>query len=231
MNPSAPVSTADLARWPLFTTLDEQQLGELLEHHHLLRLRPDQTFVFDQEEAQGLMQLRSGMAKVRSFSSDGEEVVMSLLGPGDVFGELAMLCGGRRTADVVSLTDCEVLKLRASSFHNLLRREPMLGIALATLISRRHLQLNQKFILRGADTTTRLLAALLDLALHTALDAGPTAVIPSLPVRELASLSGMARETASRTLSKLRDRGTVADVEGGGLRIANLEPLRRRDLL
>lgn len=231
MTPSDPVSTADLARSPLFETLDENHLAELLQQHHLVRLPKDQIFVFDQEEAEGLMQMRSGMAKVRWIAPDGEEVVMSLLGPGDVFGELAMLCGGRRTADVVSLTDCEVLKLRASAIRRLLRREPMLGIALATVIARRHLQLNQKFILRGADATTRLLAALLDLALHTAVDAGPTAVIPSLSVRELASLSGMARETASRTLSKLRQRGTVADVEGGGLRIVNLEPLSHRNLL
>lgn len=231
MTPPGPVRTADLATSPLFASLDENHLEELLQHHHLLRVRQEQSIVFDHEEAEGLMQIRSGIAKVRWLSPDGEEVVMSLLGPGDVFGELAMLCGGHRTADVVSLTDCEIVKLRASLFRKLLMREPLLGMALATVIARRHLQLNRRFMLRGADATTRLLAALLDLALHSGVDAGPTAVIPPLPVRELATLSGMARETASRTLSKLRERGTVAEVEGGGLRIADLEPLRRRVLL
>lgn len=231
MNPSNSVSTTDLARSPLFATLDEQHLVELLKEHRLVRLQPNQTFVFDQEEAEGLMQMRSGMAKVRCFSRDGEEVVLSLLGAGDVFGELAMLCGGRRTADVVSLTDCEVLKLSRSSIHRLLHREPLLGIALATVLSRRQLQLGHRYALRWADATTRLLATLLDLALHTDVDAPPTAVIPPLTVGELANLSGMARETASRTLSKLRQRGTVEAVEGGGLKIADLESLQRRDLL
>jgi CRP-like cAMP-binding protein len=226
-----PATTADLSRSPLFADLGEEQLQGLLDQHHLVTLEPDQIVVFDQEEAEGVMQLRSGIAKARSFSPDGEEVVLSLLGPGDVFGELSMLCGGRRTADVVTLTACEVLKLRASSIRSLLRSEPLLGIALATVISRRQLQLNRRLILRGADATTRLLAAILDLALHTDVGAEPTAVIPPLCVRELATLAGVARETASRTLSKLRHRGTIADVEGGGLRIVDLEPLRRRALL
>jgi CRP-like cAMP-binding protein len=52
-----------------------------------------------------------------------------------------------------------------------------------------------------------------------------------LPHRELASLSGLARETASRILGKLRQRGIVEEVEGGGLKIVNREALNQRELL
>jgi DNA-binding transcriptional regulator YhcF (GntR family) len=52
-----------------------------------------------------------------------------------------------------------------------------------------------------------------------------------LPHRELACLSGRARETTSRILSKLRQRGIVDEVEGGGLKIVNREALHQRQLL
>jgi CRP-like cAMP-binding protein len=191
----------------------------------------DQVLVLEQDESQGLILLRYGIAKVRRFNSEGEEDVLSLLGPGEIFGEMAVLRDGRRTADVVSLTDCEAVFLRVAPFRELLRSEPLLSIALAKLEATRLQDLSRRFSLRGADATTRVLAALSDLARRTAHGAEATAVIPPLPQRELATLSGLARETTSRTLSKLRQRGIVREVDGGGLCITDAEPLRRRGLL
>jgi CRP-like cAMP-binding protein len=58
----------------------------------------------------------------------------------------------------------------------------------------------------------------------------PQATVPALAQRELALLAALARETASRTLTKLRSKGTVEDV-AGGLRIADLQPLIKRGLV
>jgi len=69
----------------------------------------------------------------------------------------------------------------------------------------------------------RLLAVLEELATRTATGAPPTAPIPSLPQRELAALSGLARETASRTLVVLRRQGLVEQMEGGRLRVVAKE--------
>ena len=55
----------------------------------------------------------SGIAKVRTYTADGEEVVMSLLGEGEVFGEMAALDGAPRSADVVALTPVRCLLLEA----------------------------------------------------------------------------------------------------------------------
>ena len=77
---------------------------------------------------------------------------------------------------------------------------------------------------------TRLLDALSYLARRSSTANDPQAVIPALAQRELGLLAGLARETASRTLSKLRSRGTVEELEAG-LRIADLQPLIKRGLL
>ena len=205
----------------LFADLDADQHRRLLENHRLLSLETDQLLVLEQDESQGLFLLRSGLVKVRGFDLDGQETVLALLGAGEICGEMAILNPeGLRTADVVTLTPVRVAVLRAAPFAALLRADPRLSLALARLQARR-LQ----------TPTTRLLATLLDLARRSAPGASETDPIPPLPQREIASLCGLARETASRTLSALRRRGLVADTPEGGLQLLNREDLRRRGLV
>ena len=155
---------------------------------------------------------------------------MSLLGRGDVFGEMAALDGASRSADVVALTPLHLIKMRSTPFAALLGQEAAFALALARLMSSRLRDLNQRFALQSADATTRLLDALAYLARKSSRDQNPEAEIPLLAQREIALLAGLARETASRTLSKLRNRGTVLETNGQ-LRIADLQPLIKRGLL
>lgn len=232
--PSTPpaIGPEDLARVPLFAELEVEQQRRLLENHRLLTLEAEQRLVLEQEESQGLFLLRSGLVKVRAFDLDGQETVLALLGPGEICGEMAILNPeGLRTADVVTLTPARLAVLRAAPFAALLRSEPRLALALARLQAQRLQALNHRLRLRGGDATLRLLATLVELALRSAPGAAVTDPIPSLPQRELACLSGLARETASRTLSGLRRRGLVADTSEGGLRLLNAGDLRRRGLL
>lgn len=221
-----------LARVPLFADLELIHHQRLLDNHRLLSLERDQPLILEKDESQGLYLLRAGLMKVRTIGFDGEEAVMALLGPGDVCGEMASLSpGGLRSADVISLTPCSLAILRSGPFNSLLRSESALALALAKLQAQRLQELNRRFSLRGADAITRMLATLAELASKTDLDAPPTAAIPALPHRELANLSGLARETTSRILGTLRRRGVVVDTPDGGLQLSDLKPLERRGLL
>ncbi|MEB3242288.1 MAG: Crp/Fnr family transcriptional regulator [Cyanobacteriota bacterium] len=232
MSPGPSLHPRELGEVPLFAGLAEEQQRRLLDNHRLVMLEKDQQLILEQEEAQGLFLLRSGLVKVRCIGQDGEEAVLALLGAGEVCGEMASLSPkGLRSADVVTLTPCSLVVLRGGPFAAMLRSEPGLALALARLQAQRLRDLNKRFGLRGADASTRMLATLADLARKTAPGAPPTAPIPPLPHRELANLSGLARETASRILSTLRRRGELEETEDGGLRLTDLQPLRRRGLL
>jgi CRP/FNR family cyclic AMP-dependent transcriptional regulator len=223
---------ADLAAVPLFAGLAPHQHTQLLELHRCVAFPTGQTLVLEQDDTQGLFLMRSGLAKVRSINHDGEETVLAVLGPGDLCGDMAVLAPSRqRSADVVTLVPCTVAILRAGPFQALLQSELGLALALARLQAQRLQALNRRYGLGTADATTRLLATLLDLALRSSPGAAATDPIPPLPQRELAVLAGLARETASRTLSKLRLRGTVGDTADGGLQLLDLGPLQRRGLL
>ena len=215
---------------PLFASLSVDQCARLLDRHIESSHAAEQVIVMEQDWGEALFLMRKGMAKVRTFTADGEEVVMALLGEGDIFGEMAALDGTPRSADVVALTSLSVLKLRAGPFSALLHQDAGLALALARLEAARLRDMNRRLSLQWADATIRLLDALAYLARCGSADHDPRAPIPPLAQREMGVLAGLARETASRTLSKLRSRGTVEECEGL-LRIVDLQPLIKRGLL
>ena len=225
------LSVSSLSEMQLFKSLDEEQLVQLLDRHRESSHQPEQVIVMEQDWGESVFLLRSGLAKVRTYTMDGDEVVMSLLGAGDVFGEMAALDGAARSADVVALTPLCLVKLRAAPFAALLTKQAGFALALARLEAARLRDLNRRFALQSADVTSRLLDALAYLARkNSGSDSDPQSLIPPLAQREIGLLAGLARETASRTLSKLRQRNIVAE-EDGGLRLVDLQPLQKRGLL
>ena len=223
--PVAALTSADLKLMPLFSDLATEQLQQLLDRHREITHQAEQLIVMEQDWGDSWFLLRSGLAKVRTYTADGDEVVMSVLGSGDVFGEMSALDGAVRSADVVALTPLRLVKLPSAPFSALIQQEARFALALARLESSRLRDLNQRFALQTADATTRLLDALAYLARKIGPLAKPTAVIPPLAQKEIALIAGLARETASRALSKLWTRATVTITAEGALQLADLQPL------
>ena len=225
-----PLTPDELVQASLFASLDQDQLRQILDRHRETQHDVDQILVMEQDWGESVFLMLSGLAKVRTYTADGEEVVMSLLGAGDVFGEMVAVDGSVRSADVVTLTPVQLVKLRIQPFSTLLRQHALFALALATLETTRLRDLNRRFALQTADATSRLLDAMAYLARKSSKDNDPLALIPPVPQKEIALLAGLARETASRTLSKLRSRGTVEEKEGS-LQIVDPQPLIKRGLI
>ena len=223
------LTPALLTAMPLFSSLAEEQAALLLDRHLSSKHLPEQLVVMEQDWGDSVFLITSGMAKVRTYTADGEEVVMSLLGCGDVFGEMASLGTGSRSADVVALTSLELVKLRAAAFTSQLQQQAGFALALAQLEAGRLRDLNQRFALQRSDATTRVLQALAYLASKATPTADPLETIPPLAQSEVAVLAGLARETFSRTLSKLKSRGDVL-MDEGSLRLTSLQPLQKRGI-
>ena len=224
------ISRDDLRAIALFESLDDELLDKILDRQRELVHEADQVIVMEQDWGESLFLLCDGLAKVRTYTTDGDEVVMSLLGTCDVFGEMAVFDGDSRSADVVALTNLRLVKLRIPPVAALLSQQADFALALAKLEANRLRDLNRRFALQTADATTRLLCALAYLARKSSVDDDLQAQIPPLAQQEIALIAGLARETASRTLSKLRQRGTVIE-QDGRLHLADLKPLEKRGLI
>ena len=227
---SSSLTTDQLKAFQLFQKLEVDDLELLLERHLCGVIAEDQVLVQENDWGETLYLILEGMAKVRCFSPDGEEVVLSLLGPGDVFGEMTLLDEEPRSADVIALTPLHLAKFPGAVFRRLLLGRAVLAIGIARLQCRRLRTMNRRFAVHTADGMTRLLNALLELAFCSGDREDPLATIPLLAQRELAVLAGLSRETTSRTLSKLREKGEL-EVTDDAMRLLTTKPLEKRCLL
>jgi CRP/FNR family transcriptional regulator, cyclic AMP receptor protein len=166
----------------------------------------------------------SGWVKIRTYNIDGKEVTLNIVGKGEVFGEMAPLDEVPRSTDVLTLTPTVVANMPANDFVHFLNTEPQGGIRLAKLMARRLRQVNRRLRLRESDSMSRMLF----LAEGQGTQRGTGIEIPNLPHRELSSLSGMARETVTRTLGKLEKKGLIKRTHEA-FQIVNIDALE--DLL
>jgi len=223
------ITVEQLGTLPFFKDLPRPLLEPLLERHRLVGMPAGQTLVMEADWDDAILVLLDGIAKVRSFAGDGDETVLALLGAGDLLGEISILDGHSRSADVYSLTPVQLLKLQGHIFRRYLTSEIDLALSIARLEAERLREMNQRFALQRSDATSKILYTLAYLAVKSSPDANPLALIPALSQGEIAIIAGLSRETSSRVISKLRSKDIVREVRGC-LRLASLEPLLQRSI-
>ncbi|CAO5031347.1 Crp/Fnr family transcriptional regulator [Microcystis aeruginosa] len=150
-----------------------------------------------------------GWVKIRTYNIDGKEVTLNIVGKGEIVGEMAALEESPRSTDAITLTTATISSIPAQDFVNLLQSEPLAGIRLSQLMAKRLRQVNRRLRLREADSLSRVADTLLFLAEGQGEKNSQGTIIPNLPHRELSSISGLARETVTRSLTKLEKKGLI----------------------
>lgn len=217
-----------LRRVELFSALPDGALDVLGPH---LRRRTYQrgTMIFHRDQAGDALYI-VGEGHVRIFlpGEDGTELTVDLAGPGDVFGELALLDGGSRSASAEAVEDVVLYTLTREAFLRAVETTPGLAVKLIELLGARlrHATVYAES-LAFLDVQARLARLLLDLAgRHAGRRDGPAVEIDvDLTQAELASMVGATRERVNRALGALRAQGLVAL---RGRRIVLLDPSRLR---
>jgi CRP/FNR family transcriptional regulator, cyclic AMP receptor protein len=192
-----------------FEGLPEESV-QLATGHAVIRTHPaNQIILLENDWGGSVYFILEGWVKIRTYNLDGKEVTLNILGPGELFGEMAPLEEIPRSTDVLTLVSTVVANIPAQDFVKLLNSEPQAGIRLAQLMGRRLRQVNRRLRLRESDSTSRIADVLLFLADGQGKRSEQGLEIPNLPHRELSSLSGLARETVTRVLSKLEKKGLI----------------------
>jgi CRP/FNR family transcriptional regulator, cyclic AMP receptor protein len=191
--------------------LPERLLSELFEGAVAHKLRDGEVLFRAGDVGDGCYRIHRGLVKVVVTSQQGEERIVSLLGPDAIVGELSMIDGGPRSASVVAIADCSLLFLSRAKFQTCVDSHPELTSYLVRTLARR---------LRGADdglaATTflsvkqRLARALLNLAEYVGEENGGRIQLRlKIGQADLAAMAGVARENVSRTMSEWREREIV----------------------
>ncbi len=170
---------------------------------------PNQVILLENDWGSSVYFILDGWVKIRTYNLDGKEVTLNILGKGEIFGEMAALDEVPRSTDVITLAPTMIGNMPAQDFVELINTEPKAGIRLAQLMGRRLRQVNRRLRLRESDSTSRVADILLFLAEGQGKTTEQGTQIPNLPHRELSGLSGLARETVTRVLSKLEKKGLI----------------------
>ncbi|MEB3179324.1 MAG: Crp/Fnr family transcriptional regulator [Nostocaceae cyanobacterium] len=194
---------------PFFLGLPQSAV-ENATNHLVTRSHPaNQVILLENDWGGSVYFILEGWVKIRTYNLEGKEVTLNILGTGELFGEMAALDEVPRSTDVITLTPTTIGNMPSQDFVKLLQTEPLAGVRLAQLMARRLRQVNRRLRLRESDSQSRVADTLLFLADGQGKQAQTGTEIPNLPHRELSSLSGLARETVTRVLTKLERKGLI----------------------
>jgi len=175
------------------------------------RQYPRGSFIITQNDRSALMYLLvAGRVKVSVASQSGKELALSYLDAPAHFGEMSATDAEPRSADVIAMTDVEVLGLEANDLAEAIKTQPQLAITLIGSLSRRVRDLIGRLEdMAFHDATHRVMRVLLNVA-TASYEAVGVPVIEGLTHYEIATLASTSRETASRVISNLCRDGVVA---------------------
>ena len=196
----------------LFKGLNEEGLKALSELCFTREFAKEGVIILAEQEGDTLFIIQEGQVKVCISSEEGREVILSLLGPGSVFGELALLDGKLRSANVIATDATSLVMLRRSDFQQLIYKTPEIAMALLAELAGRLRRTDRQIEgLALLDVTSRISETLLQLADDQGKETAEGIAIDSRPThQELANMSGTTRETVSRALKRLESQGYIS---------------------
>lgn len=214
----------------LFEDLDEEEL-ERFSHVAVPRTYPAGTRVFHEGDSSDACYIvRDGSFRITREHSDGRAITLATLGPGEIFGELAMLDGDKRSASAEALTDGEVLALPAGDVRSLLARHPEIALKLVAGLVRRLRAANVRLSRQSFQTVpSRVAGILAQLSREAeASNGGAEEITIRMNQTDLAQLAGTSRESVSRFLAELERAGVVRSGRG---RVTILDPSKLRNYI
>lgn len=201
------VSTTVLKAVPLFSSFPEDQL-RLLAGVVTRRSAPRSTTVIAAGDAtDSLYIVLSGRLKVMMSDADGKEVILSILGSGEFFGEMGLIDDAPRSASVVAIESCELLSIAKRDFKKCLAENFEMTMAVMRGLVRRLREADRKIgSLALLDVYGRVARLLLDMSETVE---GEKIVTKRLPKQDIAKMIGASREMVSRVMKDLQMGGYI----------------------
>ena len=227
MNTIMPLSI--LQEISLFAELDDDELKALAGSLQTKTFTKESTVVSETDEGSILFIINRGKVKISRMSESGKEVILAILGEGDFFGEMSLLDGLARSANVVTLADSELFLLHRDDFLALIEKNPKIAIGLLKELALRLRKSDTQIkSLSLFDATGRVATALIQIAEDTGTIKDGVVQVQNLPSqRDLANIAGTSRETISRVMNAFVENDIIIK-EKGKLFINNYDEFKNK---
>jgi CRP/FNR family cyclic AMP-dependent transcriptional regulator len=201
------VSSAMLRSVPLFASFAEEPLRLLATVVTRRSATRSSIIIAAGDPTESLYIVLSGRLKVMMSDADGKEVILTLLGPGEFFGEMGLIDDSPRSASVVAIEPCELLVITRRDFKKCLAENFEMSMAVMRGLVRRLREADRKIgSLALLDVYGRVARLLLDMS--ETVD-GQKMVTKRLPKQDIAKMIGASREMVSRVMKDLQVGGFI----------------------
>jgi CRP/FNR family cyclic AMP-dependent transcriptional regulator len=215
---------AVLRKHPIFCELAPEALDQLCRYAKYATLKRGATIFAKGDPGSSLVAVLSGTVKISVSSPDGRSAILNLIGPGETFGEVAVLDGKARTADCTANTNCEIFVIDRRDFLPFVRSHPALAMKFIDLLCTRLRWTSdqvEQVILQ--DLPGRLASALIRLTEKHKL--APTGRMIAITQQEISEMVGMTRESINKQLRIWAMRNWVR-LEHGAIVVLEAGPLQ-----
>jgi CRP-like cAMP-binding protein len=204
-----------LRETPLFSTTPEETLSWLSRQAVTRSYEPNQAIVYQNEPGNAFYIILAGRVKVVLRGEEGKEVILTTLGRGEFFGEMAVVDGLPRSASVIAIEPTKLLIITREVFLTLIQRTPELALSFIRELSRRLRLADAKIeSLALLDVYGRVARVLREIGEKEGRKEGNEIIIEKRPTQtEIAAMAGTSRETVSRILSDFIRSGYIS-IEG-----------------
>lgn len=201
----------ELRKIPIFYRLDDDSLENISQIVSTRVYNKGEVILLEEDTGNNLYLIKSGRVKVTRINSDGDEVILTMLGEGEFFGEMAIFGGVTRSANVSALEKSEVLILTRQDFLSLLKKHPDISVYLLEEMAsrlRKSDQLIKDLSLSNAEHKIAMSIVRLSEELGK-IKQGQVEIEDFPYQKDIANMAGTSRETVSRTLKKFEKKGYI----------------------
>ncbi len=218
-----------LRRAPLFASLDDQAFAALTEELTEVELSRGSTLFHEGDPGDQLYFIVSGKIKLGRTAPDGRESLVAIMGPGELFGEMALFDPSPRSTSATAVSETRLAGLKHENLKKVIERSPDVSAQLLQALARRLRRTNESLAdLVFSDVPGRVAKALLDLADRFGRPATDGILVAhELTQEELAQLVGASRETVNKALAEFVQRGWLR-LEARAVVILDMQRLRQR---
>lgn len=195
----------------LFSSLKDEELEVISRIMQIKEFKKGQVIFQEGETGDALYVVLQGVVKVSLFDEEGKEYILDFIGKDGFFGELSLIDELPRSAYVTAVEDSQFLVIRRHDFMRLLQENPTITISILKTLSKRLRAADER--IRGLaflNVEARVLKYLIDVGTKTGVRIKDYIVIEKGPSQiEIASSCGCSRETVSRMIKSLMEKGII----------------------
>ena len=195
----------------IFWDLNEDELGHIANKMVAKHFENGNYIFLEDSEGEQCFFVLEGSVKVTRLSKDGREVILAMLNEGDFFGEMSLLDGESRSANVIALEKTKVLTLDRNDFIAVVNDYPQIAVQLLKELARRLRKSDRQIAsLSLSDAEKRIALCIIRFADEQGVIQNGKVSIPKTPIQQdIANMAGTSRETVSRALGLLEKEDLI----------------------